>query len=383
MRQFLAGRGSDTLRLVGFAVTIDASPLSTPIFFTGMRLEPFRGPRQLKLLPTINPYFAQPGAGVVTACHFNLALDGTFTYPDENAGCLNGRGSRTLTYNGVPVNIDARQLSTRTFSIAQAFGLEDQRTDVIQSYRLLPTFTTTNYGFWTPRGAAWPSLGLQVGLDGRIDYPASADRWVSGRGTDTLVIAGYPIEIDATATAPGSFEIPDAAGVGVLDRAVVHRLRLPPVSYIFGTRLQAEFNFSIREQDGTVELAPDAGPCVSGAGTTRLTVGCAAPPPPPPPPPPDPRPSIKTLRRVSVTPAPAAGRPVLVTAQVAGNATRIAWNVGVSAASRGSWHRRPATLRVMPKTAGRLHVSAQPIGPAGAGQAARSISPSAPGRRRR
>ena len=55
----------------------------------------------------------------------------------------------------------------------------------------------------------------------------------------------------------------------MLDRAVVHRLRLPPVSYIFGTRLQAEFNFSIREQDGTVELAPDAGPCVSGAGTTR------------------------------------------------------------------------------------------------------------------
>ena len=71
-----------------------------------------------------------------------------------------------------------------------------------------------------------------------------------------------------------------------------------------------------------------------------------------------------------MTPALAAGRPVLVTAQVAGNATRIAWNVGVSGReSRIVAPAGQATLRVIPKTAGRLHVSAQPIGPAGAGQA--------------
>ena len=108
-------------------------------------------------------------------------------------------------------------------------------------------------------------------MDGRLDYPASADGWVSGRGTDTLVLHGHRVEIDATATAPGSFQIPDSGG-DPLDRGVVHTLRLPPVRYSF----DSEFHFTVREQDGTIELGEDAGPCVSASGT-RLTVGCAPP----------------------------------------------------------------------------------------------------------
>ena len=278
---FLSGRGSDTLRLIGFDVTLDPSPLTTPIHFGLVHDDWFATPRTGRVLPILPgySYWVSPGSGVNGGCLFGVDLAGRITYRDEYEGCLSGRGTRTLTLNGVAVNVDARRLSTKHFTVIQA-GLSRQPSDVIQNYRLLPTLAPTTYGGWLTRGDLWPSLGLAVGVDGRLDYPASADGWVSGRGTDTLVLHGHRVEIDATATAPGSFQIPDAGG-DPLDRGVVHTLRLPPVRYSF----DSEFHFTVREQDGTIELGDDAGPCAS-AGGTRLTVGCAPPPVPEPTPPP-------------------------------------------------------------------------------------------------
>ena len=280
----------------------------------------------LPILPGYS-YWVSPGSGVNGGCLFGVDLAGRITYRDEYEGCLSGRGTSTLTLNGVAVNVDARRLSTKHFSIIQA-GLSRQPSHVIQRYRLLPTLAPTTYGGWLTRGDLWPSLGLSVGVDGRLDYPASADAWISGRGTDTLVLHGHRVEIDATATAPGTFQIPDSGG-DALDRGVVHTLRLPPVRYSF----DSEFRFSVREQDGTLELGEDAGPCISARGT-RLTVGCAPPrapeptPPPPPapplPPPPVPAPQITDIQTAGSV---AQGSPLLASAILDRAAKRIDWDL--------------------------------------------------------
>ena len=110
---FLSGRGTDTLRLIGHTVTIDASPLSTPILIANLNSGQFgASPRPVTLLPTFADYYVSPGPGVIADCPFGVALDGTITYPDQVHGCLTGRGTRTVTFNGLPINVDARQLST-------------------------------------------------------------------------------------------------------------------------------------------------------------------------------------------------------------------------------------------------------------------------------
>ena len=270
---FLAGRGGDTLRLRGYTVTLDASRLSTPILIVNLSGGQFgASPRPVTLLPTFAEYLVSPGPGVISSCRFGLALDGTITYPDEVDGCLSGRGTRTVSFHGVNVKIDATALSTPSLVILQANSLARQPSDIVQQLRLLPTLSGYHYGGFTYAGIVWPSLGLVVGLDGRIDYPASADGWVSGRGSDTLVIRGYTVQIDDRAGAPGAFAIPDA-GTGYLDRASVHTLRLAPVSYLYFTGQPSDFRFAVREQDGTIEVDSAAPQCASGVGST-LYVGC-------------------------------------------------------------------------------------------------------------
>ncbi len=267
---FLSGRGTDTLRLTGFTVTVDASPLSTPISLANLSVDQFgASPRPVTLLPTFADMLASPGPGVIAGCGFRVALDGTIAYADEVHGCLTGRGTRTVTFHGFPVNVDARELSTPTFSIIQANSLMHQPSDVFQRYRLLPTATGYRYGAWTVSGILWPSLGLEVGLDGKIAYPASADGWVSGRGTDTLVIHGYSIQIDARAVPPNSFHIPDANAHGL--GGAVHSLTLAPISYLYFTGEPTDFRFSIRESDGAIDAGGAA--CGRGEGAT-LVIGC-------------------------------------------------------------------------------------------------------------
>ncbi|HET9665257.1 MAG TPA: Calx-beta domain-containing protein, partial [Desertimonas sp.] len=269
--RFLSGRGTDTLRLIGFTITIDASPLSTPILLANLSVDQFgASPRPVTLLPTFADMLASPGPGVIAGCGFRVELDGTIAYSDEVHGCLTGRGTRTVTIHGFPVNVDARELSTPSFSIIQANSLMHQPSDVVQRYRLLPTATGYQYGAWTVSGILWPSLGLEIGLDGRIGYPASADGWVSGRGTDTLIIHGYTIQIDARAVPPNSFHIPDANAHGL--GGAVHSLTLAPISYLYFTGEPTDFRFSIRESDGTIEVGADAA-CGLGQGTT-LVVAC-------------------------------------------------------------------------------------------------------------
>ena len=250
---FLAGRGTDALRLLGYTVTLDASRLSTPIDLANLTVDQFgASPRPVTLLPTIAEMLPSPGVGVISGCGFRIALDGTIAYADEVHGCLTGRGTRSVTFHGVAVNVDARVLTTKRFSVLQAYSLTHLPSDVVQHLRLLPTLSGYHYGGWTVSGILWPSLGLQIGLDGRIDYPAAADGWLSGRGTDTLVVRGYPVQIDARSVPPNSFHIPDAEAFGL--GGAIHSLRLAPVSYLYFTGDPAvDFRFSIRESDGAID----------------------------------------------------------------------------------------------------------------------------------
>jgi hypothetical protein len=52
------------------------------------------------------------------------------------------------------------------------------------------------------------NLRWEVRADGLIDFDAAFDAYLSGRGTDTLVVHGHPIEIDADGARLGQL-LPD------------------------------------------------------------------------------------------------------------------------------------------------------------------------------
>lgn len=274
---FMAGRGRDTLVVRGYPVTVDATALSVPIIFgnafgLAAGTTPFTGPRLLTLVPTTAAYDVQVGSGQVSSCGFGIDLAGKITYPDALQGCLDGRGTTTVRFLGVEVGVDARELSTTSFLLAGTFRLagELQSSVVVQRYRLLPLLSGW-YRFQT--GAVSPLI-WSVDLAGTVAYGVEDDGWVGGRGTNTLIVHGYPIEVDATALGPGTFSITPGFGLPVFDKGAFHPLRLVPGAYHFAAGSSPIFDWRIMRSDGTIDFDDSVGPCVFGRGTTRLTAGC-------------------------------------------------------------------------------------------------------------
>lgn len=272
--EYVSGRGTARLTLDGYAVTVDASPLSTPVVFAnafGPSGGPISAPRTLRLVPTDNPYAVQPGSGQVSSCSFGVGDHGLITYPDALQGCLAGRGTSTVTFAGVPIDVDARELSTTGFTIPPALvlGTTLQSSTAVEHYRLLPLAVGAN-GF---RPGVFSPLAWTVDLAGHVDYSHDDDGWVDGRGTGTLVVHGYPIEVDASALGTGTFSITPAFGLPALDRGIVASLRLVPGGYHFAAGSSPSFDWRL-PRTGGVDYDDSVGPCIFGRATNRLTVGC-------------------------------------------------------------------------------------------------------------
>ena len=109
---FLSGVGTNTLKLNGFAVTLDARYL-TGLGFIWANI-PQNGwiqYRQCRLLP-FSYYDVQQGSGIV--CNFQFALDGNGHFKFAPAmdyaagGFLRGQGTTRLELLGFPLLVDAR-----------------------------------------------------------------------------------------------------------------------------------------------------------------------------------------------------------------------------------------------------------------------------------
>ncbi|MFQ5719757.1 MAG: hypothetical protein ACE5IK_09410 [Acidobacteriota bacterium] len=227
---FLSGRGTDTLVVRGYDINFDATGLSTTgilLLVFGETLQDSTSILSLTLVPEAGYRFTV-GAALTGNFHFNVDLAGHIDYDGEFDPFLSGRGTDTLTVVGYPVQIDATSLSNSDFRIPDAFGLRDTNlpTAMVQPLQLVPA----KYKFLV--GAAQVAdFRWEVDRTGAIQYDAVFDGFLGGRATDTLVVAGHTVQVDATALSGTGFRFADTFGLrdANVDSSVVQAFTLVPL----------------------------------------------------------------------------------------------------------------------------------------------------------
>jgi hypothetical protein len=98
---------------------------------------------------------------------------------------------------------------------------------------------------------------LTINVDGTVDFPADCDRFLTGRGTTTLTVSGYPMLLDAThADSP-------LIGIGNLGLAadsprVLFAVLVPAPNYVPQTGHGVFGHGFTVHRDGTITADPAA-----------------------------------------------------------------------------------------------------------------------------
>lgn len=195
---FLAGRGGRRLTVRGLPVTVDARALALPLALDLPGAAPLPGDRvhTLWLLPSAG-YRLRVEAGTADGgLGFSVSRDGTVRLDRDSAagGCGVAVGN-ALTVHGRTITVDGRALSHGLLPV----GVPDTGgggylpRDRVHRLTLLPA---TGYGFHAGPGLT-ADFAYTVRPDGTVDYEESCDAFLSGRGTDRLVVGGFAVALSA------------------------------------------------------------------------------------------------------------------------------------------------------------------------------------------
>jgi hypothetical protein len=127
-----------------------------------------------------------------------------------------------------------------------------------QDGSLAPTLMLSagTYSFQQASGY-YTNFQFQVTPTGTLDYDAKFDAFLNGRGTSTLTVAGFTVEVDLTALSHGL--LPIVAGAkDFLMPDQVHQLVLVPASFYGfqpGSGIVADFTFEV-DLNGNVVVDP-------------------------------------------------------------------------------------------------------------------------------
>ncbi len=277
---FLTGRGSSTLGILGFTVTINATALTAATFLVyGITGEIKTSVvHQLQLLP--GQYNFRNPAGIRPLIPFEIKADGMVAYDpsfDADAspkGFLKGLGTSAIVLLGHVITIDARALTTATLHV---WGIRnDWATAQVQQMRLLPG----QYSFRNPPSGR-PLIPFEIKADGTVDYAPTFDAdsspkgFFRGLGTSTIVLLGHAITIDASALTTRTLHV-----YGIWNdwaTSQVQQMHLLPGQYYFRNPPAGRplIPFEIKA-DGTVAYDPsfdaDSTPngFYKGLGTTSI-----------------------------------------------------------------------------------------------------------------
>ncbi len=122
-------------------------------------------------------------------------------------------GTTKLAAQSFPITFNATALDSSDFSID--FGaIGGVLPNAVTTLQIMPgTHTFTGPASTAP-------FNFEVTAAGIVDYDASLDAFVSGRGTSTLPPLGFSTTIDATALDAQTFSIDFGSSGGVLPNAV-------------------------------------------------------------------------------------------------------------------------------------------------------------------
>jgi hypothetical protein len=260
---FLSGAGESTLRLHGYAVGVDATPLSyqkLDLKVAGVE----RGfdstePQPLQLLPGTHRLEAPAKSFGV---EFEVTADGKVGYDAGLGGLLSGEGTSTLDVRGYEIAVDARQTSYAGMAVQYAPGRADA--EGVRRSRLVPGF----HAVVGPGGQGAVAFTVKAG--GAVDYARNLDDALGGRDSNTLVVRGYEIAVDPRLTSYTTMWVSGAPGR--VDADGVRRARLVPGTHaVVGPGGYGAVSFSV-QAGGTVDYAHKLDGALDGRDTEILVI---------------------------------------------------------------------------------------------------------------
>ncbi len=270
-----SSRGTSALEVTGYAVDIDATPISGTItelspLWSGTAF-PTSSVQTLRLVPLeAGSYTYQPGSGLVSACTFGIdTATGDVTLDAASEPCESASGN-TLTINGFPITFDPRPLSTTSY-VWTWFGPPGLHpSNTTYSLTLLPLSAGQGYGLQVGSGVVADFTFNVDASTGDVTYDSSLALCASGAGTTSVTLDGCPITIDATLLGAGQFNL-DYIFIDNMDQSVVQHLSLLPGQYGFASGQHGSFDWVVG-RNGDISLV--SGPseddsCVSGRGRAR------------------------------------------------------------------------------------------------------------------
>ncbi|MFF5282729.1 Ig-like domain-containing protein [Streptomyces sp. 62] len=274
---FLGGRGGRRLTVRGVLVAVDARALDHPLVPDLPEAEPLAPDRvhQLDLLPA-SGYRLRVAAGTADGgLGFSVSPDGRVRPAPEAAGFAEASG-HTLTVHGHTITVDGRALSHGLLPVgAPVAGTGFLSRASTHRLTLLPA---SGYLLQAGPGVT-ADLAYTVRSDGTVDYEESCDTFLTGRGTDTLVVGGFPVVL-STVRADS-----DLVGVTALDSPPQTPRELtavlaPATGYLARTAHGLCSAFGI-DRDGAFAIDPSAArsfatrPALATGSHTTLTVRVA------------------------------------------------------------------------------------------------------------
>jgi hypothetical protein len=269
---FLNGRGTSTLTIGGFAITLDISALSHHLLPIVAGSKDFLTPdviHTLVLVPS-SSYGFQPGSGLVANFEFEVDLNGNVAIDPKYAGFATGTGTKRVTIQGYVIEIDGRRLSHDLLPLIARAQNEFLPATVVNSLTLIPA---TNYGFQAGSGLV-ANFEFEVDLNGNVAIDPKYAGFATGTGTKRVTIQGYVIEIDGRRLSHDLLPLIARAQNEFLPATVVNSLTLIPASYYGfqpGSGIVADMVFSV-ELDGLVDYPSSCDGFLQGRGSALLVL---------------------------------------------------------------------------------------------------------------
>ena len=257
-----AGKETTQLKLIGFSIAVDSSPLFQPQFLISEATPSDEVAIQKKvtfhLLPGAYTIQSISGSGYI----FSVTPKGTIDYDEtfdvnnpEAPGFFSGSETTTLTLEGYPITLDATPLADAISQFGLGNGTRWLTTRESHTVRLFPS----RYGLDLVSGAI-NGAEFEVIFGGTIDYDSSLDiqrasgdlrppGYLSGNNTNKLRLEGYAITLDASPLAQiaGSFRLGSGDATSRLPTNKASKVRLLPTHYslYFDTGAIAEHLFEV------------------------------------------------------------------------------------------------------------------------------------------
>ncbi|MCE6999092.1 hypothetical protein LZG04_30445 [Saccharothrix sp. S26] len=214
--------------------------------------------------PTAQPFTVavRPGDHVLTSSGqttipFHVTENGQIRYSSAYDGMLAGRDTSTLRVRGLPITLDASELSYQSATVSGT-GVSQTRTKTVNLWPG-PHFVQTPAG---------DRLDFEVTPAGVVRYGPQVDPVLDGAGTSTLTVRGLAIVLDGNDVDYANLTI---GGTGWPAPQEVRTVRLLPGNHSVVTPAGTSHPFRVTPA-GTLAYDPALEGVLTGAGGTVLAV---------------------------------------------------------------------------------------------------------------